>query len=193
MGKTWSLQRTTQCQKCPWRKDVDPRTIPNGYSEEQHRDLACTIAKPADLSAVLTCVVHVMVCHETQSAHCLGWLMQQLGPGNNIALRLVMRGCTNIVDVRLLGAQHATFEDTLPTNPIYDAIKQADSAYTGERFLGAPDSWYEPPHWWCANGHRSTRYLKSEEFGGDVCLAAGCRLPVWLGPRDLPGITPTGE
>lgn len=55
-----------------------------------------------------------MACHETEDAHCIGWLVNQLGPGNNIALRLAMRACENITAVKLLGAQHATFEDTLP-------------------------------------------------------------------------------
>lgn len=40
-----------------------------------------------------------------------------------------------------------------------------------DQFLGWPDKWYEPIHWCCENGHVSTRVLKSEALGGDVCLA----------------------
>jgi hypothetical protein len=111
--KAWRLKRTKQCSKCPWRKDVDPHAIPNGYSEEKHRDLACTIADPGSIRG-FDGPMQVMACHETQDAHCLGWLMNQLGPGNNIALRLSVRSCENIKQVRLVGEQHETFEDTLP-------------------------------------------------------------------------------
>lgn len=109
------LKRTVQCAKCPWRKDVDPNTIPNGYCATKHAALANTIAKPDDLSQVFAKELHVMACHETHDAHCIGWLMNQLGPGNNIALRLSMRRCENADKIRLVGEQHATFEDTLPT------------------------------------------------------------------------------
>lgn len=55
-----------------------------------------------------------MACHETHDAHCLGWLMHQLGPGNNLALRISVIGCENIREVELCGEQHETFEDTVP-------------------------------------------------------------------------------
>lgn len=113
MAQPWSLKRTTQCAKCPWRVGVDPHTIPNGYSEERHEGLACTIAKPADVGQ-LGGPLHVMACHETEDAHCVGWLEHQLGVGNNIGLRLQMRGCTNAGQLRTIGPQHQCFEDTLP-------------------------------------------------------------------------------
>ncbi len=47
-------------------------------------------------------------------AHCLGWLMNQLGPGNNIGLRLSLLDCENLDKVKLVGEQHECFEDTLP-------------------------------------------------------------------------------
>ncbi|SFC84355.1 hypothetical protein SAMN05428997_112101 [Bosea sp. CRIB-10] len=40
--------------------------------------------------------------------------MNQLGPGNNIPLRLQVRDCENIGAVMLDGLQHERFEDTLP-------------------------------------------------------------------------------
>lgn len=46
--------------------------------------------------------------------YCVGWLMNQLGPGNNIPLRIRMRGCENIGEVELDGEQHETFEATIP-------------------------------------------------------------------------------
>lgn len=50
-----------------------------------------------------------MVCHEHPSgeeAHCVGWLMNQIGSGNNIPLRLQVRYCENIDSVALDGPQH---------------------------------------------------------------------------------------
>jgi hypothetical protein len=108
------LKRTKQCLKCPWRVDVDPTEIPNGYSEEQHAALSNTIARPGCASGLFSGEMNVMACHETHDAHCIGWLMNQLGPGNNIGLRLSMRNCENIRDVKLVGDQHECFEDTLP-------------------------------------------------------------------------------
>lgn len=111
---TWKLKRTKQCAKCPWRVDVDPQDIPNGYSEEKHRGLADTIAREGDLSALFSGQLRVMACHETHDAHCVGWLAHQLGPGNNLALRLHVLKCANIGELKLVGEQHETFEDTLP-------------------------------------------------------------------------------
>ncbi len=58
-----------------------------------------------------------MACHEApvgKEVHCVGWLVNQLGPGNNLGLRL--RVITGQVDanVEVDGEQHACFEDTLP-------------------------------------------------------------------------------
>lgn len=114
--KTWELKRTVQCAKCPWRVDVDPHDIPNGYSEEKHKNLKSTIADPdqCPLEALREGEMHIMACHETQDSHCLGWLANQLNQGNNIPLRLQMMSCSNLKDVHLIGEQHETFEDTLP-------------------------------------------------------------------------------
>jgi hypothetical protein len=110
----WKLKRTKQCGKCPWRKDADPRDIPDGYSEDKHRALSSTIARPGDLRGAFGGPLHIMACHETGDAHCLGWLAHQCGPGNNIGLRMHMMSCENARDVKLVGEQHETFEDTLP-------------------------------------------------------------------------------
>ena len=106
----WKLKRTVQCQKCPWRVDVDPHDIPNGYDVEKHRALKSTIARPGSMHDS----GRAMACHETDEAHCVGWLVNQLGPGNNIGLRMRMIYCENAGKIRLRGEQHETFEDTLP-------------------------------------------------------------------------------
>ncbi len=110
MSAGWKLKRTKQCEKCPWRVDVDPRDIPNGYCEIKHRALSNTIARPGDLRGS----VAAMACHEMDDAHCIGWLVNQLGPGNNIGLRIRMMSCENADKIKLRGEQHETFEDTLP-------------------------------------------------------------------------------
>lgn len=110
---TWRLKRTTQCAKCPWRKDVNPHDIPNGYCEQKHRALESTIAK-SPLDGVFAPTMRVMACHETHDAHCIGWVVNQMGPGNNIALRIQMASCENVTDIKLIGEQHEKFEQTLP-------------------------------------------------------------------------------
>ena len=111
---TWKLKRTKQCAKCPWKVSTNPHDIPNGYCEARHAGLADTIAEPGRLPGP---VMRVMACHESppgDEAHCIGWLVNQLGPGNNIGLRIAMMKCENATAIKLAGAQHETFEDTLP-------------------------------------------------------------------------------
>lgn len=109
----WKLKRVRQCEKCPWKVSTDPFDIPNGYSESLHAALVSTIAEPGARCGT----GRAMACHEHpagEEAHCVGWLMNQLGPGNNIPLRLRVRSCENIDAVTLDGPQHSRFEDTLP-------------------------------------------------------------------------------
>lgn len=108
---TWKLNRTKQCVLCPWRKDVNPRDIPRGYSEDKHLALESTIAKGLSFGSN---VMKVMACHDEHDAHCIGWLVNQFGPGNNLPLRMQMRHCENGGDIETVGEQHKTFEDTLP-------------------------------------------------------------------------------
>ncbi len=106
-----------QCKACPWKVSTDPKKdIPGGYCERKHEALKNTIAKPADLSG-LGNPIRVMACHETTGGRelaCVGWLVNQLGDGNNIPLRMaVMLGAVD-GNVKTVGPQHARLEDTLP-------------------------------------------------------------------------------
>jgi hypothetical protein len=104
-----------QCEKCPWKIGVDPRDIPNGYSEEMHAGLADTIAAPGRIAFGGT--MRIMACHESRIGRelpCVGWLYNQLGDGNNIPLRIAVAQGRIDGDVEVVGPQHATFEDTLP-------------------------------------------------------------------------------
>ncbi len=105
-----------QCGNCPWRKGVNPRDIPGGYCEARHRALDATIARDLSVGSSL----RLMACHETpvgRERPCVGWLADQLGPGNNIALRLWYSAALRRGEARafeLAGEQHECFEDTLP-------------------------------------------------------------------------------
>ncbi len=109
----FSLKRTTQCKKCPWKVSTDPYDIPDGYDVEKHKNLSCTIAKEGDLRGSSS----VMACHHSkpgEEEHCVGWLNNQLGVGNNIGLRIKMIYCNNASEIKVVGKQHRRFEDTLP-------------------------------------------------------------------------------
>ncbi len=106
------LTRTKQCATCPWKNGADLSKIP-GYNQEKHIALSKTIANGVNIGNTL----HVMACHHSSGddgMYCVGWLHNQLGSGNNIALRLAMRQCENIGELKVTGPQHKTFEDTLP-------------------------------------------------------------------------------
>lgn len=103
-----------QCAKCPWKVSTDPHAIPNGYCTTKHAGLADTIAAPATMTSG---PLRIMACHETpegQELPCIGWLVNQLGPGNNLGLRLAVLQGRIDADVETVGPQHETFEDTLP-------------------------------------------------------------------------------
>lgn len=109
---TNTRKRQKQCAKCPWKVGVDPRTIPNGYSEARHKALRRTIAEDESLRPT-----PAMACHDTPigaERACVGWLHNQLGVGNNIALRLAVIVGQVDGDYELAGPQHATFDSTLP-------------------------------------------------------------------------------
>ena len=105
-----------QCAHCPWKKTTDPHTIPHGYSVEKHKALKNTIARPGDLSTIVG-GLRTMACHESpvgSEKPCVGWLLNQLGPGNNIGLRLAVHYGRVDANVETVGEQHDRLEDTLP-------------------------------------------------------------------------------
>jgi hypothetical protein len=108
------LKRTKQCKKCPWKVSVNPNDIPNGYDIDKHKALKSTIADRDNPLSSITEQVRNMACHESHDSHCVGWLHNQLGEGNNIGLRINMRNCENIHKLEILGEQHEYFEDTFP-------------------------------------------------------------------------------
>jgi hypothetical protein len=113
----FKLSRTKQCKKCPWKVSTNPFDIPDGYCEVKHANLKNTIAEEGSLN--LGSVINAMACHHSTAdnmQHCVGWLNNQLGVGNNIGLRIQMMKCENVRDLKTYGDQHRYFEDTLPEN-----------------------------------------------------------------------------
>jgi hypothetical protein len=101
-----------QCAKCPWKVSTDPHEIPNGYCPVKHAKLKSTINNGLTIGPL-----HLMACHESKPGKdfaCVGWLANQLGPGNNIGLRLAVMTKKIDCNFELDGEQHERFEDTLP-------------------------------------------------------------------------------
>lgn len=109
------MKTRRQCKACPWRVDCVPqKDIPGGYCEKKHAQLESTISRHP--LASLRGDAPMMACHEFpvgKEQVCVGWLANQLGPGNNLGLRMrAARG--DFPPFKLVGEQHETFEDTLP-------------------------------------------------------------------------------
>lgn len=102
-----------QCKKCPWKTSTNPYEIPNGYCAQKHKNLKSTIAEPGSIENI-NGAMHLMACHEAATSPCVGWLHNQLGIGNNIALRLAVVQGKISADFEIDGEQHETLEDTLP-------------------------------------------------------------------------------
>lgn len=116
MGNTCEAKnpftRTRQCKACPWKTSTNPHTdIPGGYNPAQHEALiACQ-------SRGIGGQQHIMACHESPIGNeqaCVGWLANQLGPGNNLGLRLLVRGKLK-APLALDGEQHPTVEAMVAT------------------------------------------------------------------------------
>lgn len=104
-----------QCKLCPWKTSTNPFEIPNGYNVALHRNLINTIAHPSSIT--IDGPLRIMACHHSPvgaETPCVGWLHNQLGVGNNIALRFAVHTGRLSGDYKLSGDQHPTFEDTLP-------------------------------------------------------------------------------
>ena len=107
----FKLKQTVQCDSCPWRVEAKISDIPN-YSRDLHENLSSTIAKDNSIGNQLK----IMACHHSSDGyerHCIGWVANQLGVGNNISLRLQFRHCSNAQNIKLKGKQKQNFQQTL--------------------------------------------------------------------------------
>lgn len=104
-----------QCRLCPWKKSTRGQ-IPNGFARDVH-DLIRSMSTPM---AALHQTELMMQCHETSDAEplpCVGWMVHQLGPGNDLVLRMKMIAGHYDGDLRTVGPQHERFEDILIGTP----------------------------------------------------------------------------
>jgi len=108
MGRTWRLNRTTQCTNCPWKVSSKVADIPN-YQRDLHEKLGETIATGVRFGVG---TLNIMACHDDHENHCIGWMRNQLGSGNNIALRIGMMSCENAREIKTIGKQHQSFAET---------------------------------------------------------------------------------
>lgn len=106
-----------QCKACPWKVSTTPgEDIPGGYCVEKHTKLKNTIAEGIpSMLRFMQGSMHMMACHESMPGEeqpCVGWVVNQLGPGNNLGLRMLARdGRYALYEVD--GEQHPTLEATL--------------------------------------------------------------------------------
>ena len=110
------VSKRKQCKACPWKVTTDPGNDIPGHCRTQHERLENTIAEPASLAFLAGGTLRLMACHEFKSGEempCVGWLAHQLGPGNNIALRMKAMSDRSLYDFELDGEQHKTLKDTL--------------------------------------------------------------------------------
>ncbi len=108
------LTQTKQCRTCPWKMRSRVADIPN-YERSLHESLINTIANKYGNISRINEPLRIMACHYSKDdaeLECIGWLMNQLGAGNNIPLRIRMMGCSNIREIELDGAQKQTFGET---------------------------------------------------------------------------------
>lgn len=112
-----TLGRTKQCAACPWKKSTNPHTdISGNYDPKKHEKLIACQAPGS-----LTDELRAMACHESSAEEpyaCVGWVVNQLGPGNNVALRLKAAFDPNPEKWRQLktfGEQHDTIEEMVAT------------------------------------------------------------------------------
>ena len=102
-----------QCKNCPWKIGASTDKIP-GYSRAQHEALICTIAEPSACARMGP--IRMMACHDSKEGAdrmCVGWAANQLGTGNNVALRLRAQRDDRLQGLQTVGPQRERFEDTL--------------------------------------------------------------------------------
>lgn len=96
--------RKRQCPNCPWKKSTT--AIPGGSSEKWEELVTGFEVSGRTFGGPL----RAMQCHDSEDEdpqYCAGWVVNQLGPGNNLQLR-VMALDGRFDDVRTVGPQRAT-------------------------------------------------------------------------------------
>lgn len=99
-----------QCKTCPWRVENDPMDIPNG-PKEAAVDLLSGWSTGLQLAPSR---MGGMGCHQSKMDEtdlpCVGWLAWELGPGNNIGLRVRVMRDPRLCNWELVGEQRTLDE-----------------------------------------------------------------------------------
>lgn len=101
-----------QCKRCPWKVSTG-KNIPNGFAEDARERLQRMTAVPGSLERT----ERMMQCHETPNEEplpCVGWLVHQLGSGNNLRLRMAVISGQIDPNVETVGPQHSHPENVVP-------------------------------------------------------------------------------
>jgi hypothetical protein len=99
-----------QCKSCPWIKGSKKEDIPN-YDAKLHEKLKGTI-QGVEINMES---LRIMACHFSEFGDeqtCVGWMHNQLGEGNNIALRIQALSEDWDHNYELVGDQVNNFDET---------------------------------------------------------------------------------
>lgn len=97
-----------QCASCPWKLSINPDALPANYGHVDRDAVVRASAEPGSFRRPEGPPIGCHVVRPGPVLPCVGWLVQQLGPGNNLALR--MKVIAGVVDdtVETVGPQRAT-------------------------------------------------------------------------------------
>ena len=113
-----SARKTTkQCKACPWRVDVIPARDVPGYEPGLYDRMRATLRDGLDSLAPGTRMS--MACHhqvDGEELPCAGWIHNQLGVGNNLAVRINV-GSGRLPVPQVIGEQHEIL-------PLYDSPRK---------------------------------------------------------------------
>lgn len=109
-----AFRRTKQCAACPWKKGTSCEVQIPGYKREKHLRLTSCQSNGFTPGSI-------MACHESKEGRdfaCVGWLVHQLGDGNNIPLRLAaVTGRLPADQLEVYGEQYESLEKMIAREP----------------------------------------------------------------------------
>jgi hypothetical protein len=103
---SWKLNRTKQCEKCPWKVSVSA-TPPNYEWDDK-------VVMPDHSSGEGT--ISMIPCLEStkdSTEYCVAWIQNQVGGAHNPRLRNNMHYFENGKDVKTIGKQHSNCTSNL--------------------------------------------------------------------------------
>lgn len=135
--RTRKLKRTKQCANCPWKKstkheDIDRR---EGFDVEYYKSVRDDfVSRPGFIG--MSQDHDNMGCHkhpDEDDVPCIGWLAHEVGPGNNIGLRLWLTQFENSWDIETVGEQHKSIYDFFGGQPDDDDLDPEDVFFQDDK------------------------------------------------------------